>query len=53
MVRTDPACLTFTGSTEVDKPFVHYAGASNLNQVWPECGGNSANLETTSISYRA
>ena len=37
-------CITFTGSTEVGKLFLTYAGRSNLKQVWPECGGKSANL---------
>ncbi len=36
--------LTFTGSTEVGKYFLSYAGESNMKQVWLECGGKSANL---------
>jgi len=36
--------LAFTGSTEVGKYFMQYAGQSNLKQVWLECGGKSANL---------
>lgn len=36
--------LAFTGSTEVGKMFMEYSGASNLKQVWLECGGKSANL---------
>ena len=40
----DVDVLTFTGSTEVGKMFMSYSGASNLKQVWLECGGKSANL---------
>jgi len=40
----DVDALTFTGSTEVGKLFLGYAGASNMKQVWLECGGKSANL---------
>jgi gamma-glutamyl-gamma-aminobutyraldehyde dehydrogenase len=40
----DVDCIAFTGSTEVGKLFLRYAGDSNLKQVWPECGGKSANL---------
>ncbi len=36
--------VTFTGSTEVGKLFLQYAGKSNLKQVWLECGGKSPNL---------
>lgn len=43
-LHDDVDCITFTGSTEVGKLFLGYAGASNLKQVWPECGGKSANL---------
>jgi len=40
----DVDVLTFTGSTEVGKKFLQYAGASNLKQVWLECGGKSPNV---------
>ena len=43
-LHPDVDCLAFTGSTEVGKLFQGYAGASNMKQVWPECGGKSANL---------
>ncbi|GIH23396.1 aldehyde dehydrogenase [Acrocarpospora phusangensis] len=36
--------IAFTGSTTVGKLFLGYAGASNLKQVWLECGGKSANV---------
>lgn len=36
--------IAFTGSTLVGKLFLRYAGESNMKQVWPECGGKSANL---------
>ena len=40
----DIDCVTFTGSTEVGKLFLRYAGESNMKQVWLECGGKSPNL---------
>ena len=40
----DVDVVTFTGSTEVGKHFLRYAGESNLKQVWLECGGKSPNL---------
>jgi gamma-glutamyl-gamma-aminobutyraldehyde dehydrogenase len=43
-LHPDVDCLTFTGSTEVGKLFLQYAGQSNLKQVWLECGGKSPNL---------
>nr|WP_246336813.1 aldehyde dehydrogenase [Flexivirga oryzae] len=43
-LHPDVDALTFTGSTEVGKLFLQYAGASNMKQVWLECGGKSANL---------
>jgi len=43
-MHPDIDVLTFTGSTEVGKKFMSYSGASNLKQVWLECGGKSANL---------
>ncbi len=43
-LHPDVDCLAFTGSTEVGKLFLRYAGESNLKQVWLECGGKSPNL---------
>ncbi|WP_108249095.1 aldehyde dehydrogenase [Planctomonas deserti] len=40
----DVDAIAFTGSTAVGKMFLSYAGASNMKQVWLECGGKSANL---------
>lgn len=45
----DVDVLTFTGSTEVGKMFMSYSGASNLKQVWLECGGKSANVVFSDI----
>jgi len=35
-------CVGFTGSTEIGKRFLAYAGQSNMKRVWLECGGKSA-----------
>lgn len=43
-LHPDVDTIAFTGSTEVGKLFQRYAGASNMKQVWLECGGKSANL---------
>ena len=43
-LHPDVDAIAFTGSTETGKRFLEYAGQSNLKQVWPECGGKSANL---------
>jgi acyl-CoA reductase-like NAD-dependent aldehyde dehydrogenase len=40
----DVDVLAFTGSTEVGKYFLRYAGESNMKQVWLECGGKSPNI---------
>ena len=37
-------CLAFTGSTEVGKYFLKYAGESNMKRVSLECGGKSPNI---------
>ena len=42
--HSDVDCLAFTGSTAVGKLFLHYAGQSNMKQVWLEIGGKSPNL---------
>src|SRR3954453_5148587 len=36
--------IAFTGSTEVGKLFLGYAGASNMKRVQLECGGKSPNV---------
>ncbi len=36
--------VTFTGSTEVGRLFLHYAAESNLKEVTLECGGKSPSL---------
>jgi acyl-CoA reductase-like NAD-dependent aldehyde dehydrogenase len=40
----DVDCVTFTGSTEVGKFFLRYAGESNMKQISLECGGKSPNI---------
>ena len=40
----DVDCVAFTGSTEVGKLFLGYAGASNMKRVWLECGGKTAHV---------
>ncbi|REC94992.1 aldehyde dehydrogenase [Kushneria indalinina] len=42
--HADVDCLTFTGSTATGKRFLEYSSASNMKQVWLECGGKSPNL---------
>jgi acyl-CoA reductase-like NAD-dependent aldehyde dehydrogenase len=36
--------ISFTGSGEVGKLFLRYAGESNMKAVWLECGGKSPNI---------
>jgi len=43
-MHPDVDVLAFTGSTEVGRRFLEYAGRSNLKQVWLECGGKSPHL---------
>lgn len=43
-LHQDVDCIVFTGSTEIGKLFLKYAGQSNMKQVWLECGGKSPNL---------
>jgi gamma-glutamyl-gamma-aminobutyraldehyde dehydrogenase len=43
-LHPDVDALVLTGSTQVGKYFMQYAGQSNLKQVWLECGGKSPNL---------
>ena len=37
-------CVAFTGSTEVGRKFLGYAGEGGLKPVWLECGGKSPNV---------
>jgi gamma-glutamyl-gamma-aminobutyraldehyde dehydrogenase len=43
-LHPDVDCVAFTGSTEVGKLFLQYAGRSNMKAIWLECGGKSPNL---------
>jgi gamma-glutamyl-gamma-aminobutyraldehyde dehydrogenase len=40
----DVDMVTFTGSTEVGRSFLHYAAESNLKEITLECGGKSPQL---------
>src|SRR5262245_48843409 len=40
----DVDCIAFTGSTNVGKQIMQYAGQSNMKRVWLECGGKSPNI---------
>ena len=43
-LHRDVDCLTFTGSTEVAKHFLQYAGQSNMKKVQLEAGGKSPHI---------
>ncbi|MGB6009327.1 aldehyde dehydrogenase [Castellaniella sp.] len=43
-LHADVDMVAFTGSTEVGKYFLTYAGQSNMKQVWLECGGKSPHI---------
>jgi gamma-glutamyl-gamma-aminobutyraldehyde dehydrogenase len=43
-LHNDVDALTFTGSTQVAKQLMIYAGQSNMKRVWLEAGGKSANI---------
>lgn len=43
-LHQDVDALTFTGSTQVAKQLMKYAGESNMKRVWLEAGGKSANI---------
>ncbi len=43
-LHPDVDCIAFTGSTEVGRLFLSYAGQSKGKQVWLECGGKSAHV---------
>ncbi len=49
-LHMDVDALAFTGSTRVAKLFMSYSAQSNLKQVWPECGGKSANLVFSDVA---
>ena len=40
----DVDCIAFTGSAEVGKYFLKYAGESNMKRVSLECGGKTPNI---------
>ena len=43
-LHMDVDCVTFTGSIEVAKMFLKYAGESNMKRVSCECGGKTPNI---------
>ncbi|MBO6812574.1 MULTISPECIES: aldehyde dehydrogenase [Marinobacter] len=43
-LHMDVDCLVFTGSTNVAKQLMVYAGQSNMKRVWLEAGGKSPNI---------
>jgi gamma-glutamyl-gamma-aminobutyraldehyde dehydrogenase len=43
-LHSDVAKITFTGSTEVGKLMLQYAGQSNMKQVALECGGKTPQI---------
>lgn len=43
-LHSDIDALAFTGSTQVAKQLMIYAGQSNMKRVWLEAGGKSANI---------
>lgn len=43
-LHPDVDMLTFTGSTEIGRQFLHYAADSNLKKVVLECGGKSPQI---------
>jgi len=43
-LHMDVDVLAFTGSTQVGKMLLQYAGQSNMKQVWVETGGKSPNI---------
>ncbi len=43
-LHDDVDCLSFTGSTDVAKLLLQYAGQSNMKRVSAETGGKSANI---------
>ncbi len=49
-LHMDVDCLAFTGSGEVGKLFLQYAGQSNMKRVFLECGGKSPNIILDDVS---
>lgn len=43
-LHMDVDCVAFTGSGEVGKLFLQYAGQSNMKRVWLEAGGKTPNI---------
>ncbi len=43
-LHMDVDAVAFTGSTEVGKYFLQYAGQSNMKRIGLECGGKSPNI---------
>ncbi len=43
-LHPDVDCIGFTGSTNVGKLLLRYAGQSNMKRIWLECGGKSPNI---------
>ena len=43
-LHMDVDCVAFTGSAEVGKYFLEYAGQSNMKRVSLECGGKTPNI---------
>jgi acyl-CoA reductase-like NAD-dependent aldehyde dehydrogenase len=43
-LHMDVDCLVFTGSTNVARQLMIYAGQSNMKRVWLEAGGKSPNI---------
>ncbi|WP_118180273.1 aldehyde dehydrogenase [Paraburkholderia phosphatilytica] len=43
-LHRDVDCIAFTGSANVGKLIMQYAGQSNLKRVWLELGGKSPNI---------
>jgi acyl-CoA reductase-like NAD-dependent aldehyde dehydrogenase len=49
-LHPDVAKVSFTGSTEVGKLILQYAGLSNMKQVALECGGKSPQIVLADVS---
>jgi acyl-CoA reductase-like NAD-dependent aldehyde dehydrogenase len=49
-LHPDVAKITFTGSTEVGKLILQYAGQSNMKQVALECGGKSPQVFLSDVA---
>ena len=49
-LHPDVAKITFTGSTEVGKLILQYAGQSNMKQVALECGGKSPQVFAADVA---